>query len=43
MAEFCGPDFPVRLASFSRFGVMTRLRLKDLLPKAFRFGRGLRR
>lgn len=39
MAEFCGPEFPLLLAGIGAKAPM-RLRLKDLLPKAFKFSKG---
>ena len=37
MAEFCGPDFPIWLGGKGNLKKATACRLKDLLPKAFRF------
>jgi len=34
LAEFCGPDLKIYLASLS--GVIEKLQFKDLLPRAFR-------
>ena len=42
IAEFCGPEFPVLLVGTANMKAAVRLHLKDLLPKAFRFGRGNR-
>lgn len=40
MAEFCGSEFPVLLVGAASTKAAVRLRLKDLLPRAFKFGRG---
>lgn len=37
LAEFCPPDFPILLAPLDRPGLVTRVTLGRLLPKAFRF------
>jgi cytidine deaminase len=36
LAEFCGPDFPVCLASLDKPGRIESLTLGDLLPHAFK-------
>lgn len=39
MAEFCGPGFPVLLAGAANMTAAARLRLRNLLPKSFAFGK----
>ena len=36
LAEFCGPDFPITLASLDKPGRIERLTLGDLLPHTFK-------
>lgn len=36
LSEFCGPDFPVRLASLDKPDRIERLTLRDLLPHTFK-------